>query len=71
MTSNENVAYKGDESLIERYQSVRQKSIDICRPLEVEDMVVQPIAFVSPPKWHLAHTTWFFVNFLLHRFGIK
>ena len=70
MTSNENVAYKGDESLIERYQSVRQKSIDICRPLEVEDMVVQPIAFVSPPKWHLAHTTWFFVNFLLHRFGI-
>lgn len=70
MTSVENAAYKGDENLIERYQSVRQKSIDICQPLEVEDMVVQPIAFVSPPKWHLAHTTWFFVNFLLHRFGI-
>ncbi|GAB3112952.1 ergothioneine biosynthesis protein EgtB [Pseudomaricurvus hydrocarbonicus] len=35
------------------------------QPLEVEDTVVQPAAFVSPPKWHLAHTTWFFVNFLL------
>ena len=37
----------------------------ICRPLKVEDYVVQPIGDVSPPKWHLGHTTWFFETFLL------
>jgi ergothioneine biosynthesis protein EgtB len=37
----------------------------ICKPLKVEDYVVQPIVDVSPPKWHLGHTTWFFETFLL------
>ena len=47
------------------YNKVRQQSIDICAPLETEDYVVQPIVDVSPPKWHLGHTTWFFENFIL------
>src|SRR5690606_24231578 len=34
-------------------------------PLQPEDTVVQPIVDVSPPKWHLAHTTWFFETFIL------
>ncbi len=59
-----------NRELINSYLGVRQKTLDICKPLEVEDMVVQPASFVSPPKWHLAHTTWFFVNFVFHRFGI-
>ncbi|MGB5941723.1 MAG: ergothioneine biosynthesis protein EgtB [Leeuwenhoekiella sp.] len=37
----------------------------LCAPLEIEDFVVQPVDFVSPPKWHLGHTTWFFEEFLL------
>lgn len=48
-----------------RYRLVRQKSEDICEPLEVEDYIVQPCADASPPKWHLAHTSWFFETFLL------
>ena len=39
--------------------------MDICAPLKTEDYVVQPIGDVSPPKWHLGHTTWFFETFLL------
>jgi ergothioneine biosynthesis protein EgtB len=49
----------------ERYRQVRQRTEDICKPLQTEDYVVQPIADVSPPKWHLGHTTWFFETFIL------
>ncbi|HMN90155.1 MAG TPA: ergothioneine biosynthesis protein EgtB [Saprospiraceae bacterium] len=47
------------------YRQVRAQSEAICAPLELEDFVVQPCADVSPPKWHLGHTTWFFENFIL------
>jgi len=53
------------ESLIEQYSNTRARSETICRPLEVEDYVVQPTEEVSPPKWHLGHTTWFFEQFVL------
>ncbi|MGY6559586.1 MAG: ergothioneine biosynthesis protein EgtB [Nitritalea sp.] len=43
----------------------RQRTETICAPLEREDYVPQPILDVSPPKWHLAHTTWFFETFIL------
>jgi ergothioneine biosynthesis protein EgtB len=52
-------------SLTEQYPLVRQWSEKLCQPLQVEDYVVQSMADVSPPKWHLAHTTWFFETFLL------
>lgn len=51
--------------LLTRYRQIRQQSLDICRPLQPEDYVVQPITDVSPPKWHLGHVTWFFENFIL------
>lgn len=47
------------------YRQLRKRSIDICAGLQPEDFVVQPIVDVSPPKWHLGHTTWFFETFLL------
>ena len=52
-------------NLLEKYKSVRQHSEAICKPLKTEDYVVQPVADVSPPKWHLGHTTWFFETFIL------
>jgi ergothioneine biosynthesis protein EgtB len=52
-------------SLSEQYQQVRQLSEQICQPLAIEDYVIQTMPDVSPAKWHLAHTTWFFETFLL------
>jgi ergothioneine biosynthesis protein EgtB len=49
------------------YQEVREQSEHICAPLAKEDYVVQPIVDVSPPKWHLGHTTWFYETFLLSK----
>lgn len=51
--------------LFDQYQAVRQFSEMLCQPLAVEDYGVQSMADVSPPKWHLAHTSWFFETFLL------
>ena len=55
-------------ALTERFESVRRFTEELCRPLVTEDFVVQPIEDVSPPKWHLGHTTWFFEQVLLQQF---
>ena len=52
-------------SLLQQFQKVRKHSETICAPLSIEDYVVQPMVDVSPPKWHLGHTTWFFETFIL------
>ena len=52
-------------TLSEHYNSVRKHTENICEHLQTEDFVPQPVNFVSPPKWHLAHTTWFFEQFVL------
>jgi ergothioneine biosynthesis protein EgtB len=49
----------------ERYREVRAATLALARPLAVEDQVVQPSEEVSPTKWHLGHTTWFFERFVL------
>lgn len=51
--------------LMARYQRIRAFSEQLCAPLLTEDMGLQACADVSPPRWHLAHTTWFFETFLL------
>ena len=56
------------ESLIVDYQRIRKDSESICAPLETEDYCIQTMADVSPAKWHLAHTSWFFETFLLTPF---
>lgn len=55
-------------SLIEEYHRVRKHTESITAVLQTEDFVAQPAAFVSPPKWHLAHTSWFFEEFLLTKY---
>jgi ergothioneine biosynthesis protein EgtB len=54
--------------LWQSYRAVREHTEDLARPLETEDYVVQSMPDVSPAKWHLAHTTWFFETFLLQKF---
>ncbi|QTR45451.1 ergothioneine biosynthesis protein EgtB [Thiothrix litoralis] len=53
------------QQLRQHYQYVRQVSEQICAPLVTEDYQIQSIEETSPPKWHLAHVTWFFETFLL------
>jgi ergothioneine biosynthesis protein EgtB len=55
-------------SLINQYKETRVFTEKLCEPLSIEDYVPQPAEFVSPPKWHLAHTTWFFEELLLKQF---
>lgn len=50
---------------LQRFRQIRQRTVEICQPLAIEDYVVQPIADVSPPKWHLGHSTWFFETMIL------
>lgn len=49
-----------------RYEAVRSRTERLAEPLETEDYVVQTMTNVSPTKWHLAHTTWFFETFVLN-----
>ena len=51
--------------LIEQFRQVRDFSTRLCRTLEPEDYVVQSMPDVSPTKWHLAHTSWFFETFVV------
>ncbi|WP_400076455.1 ergothioneine biosynthesis protein EgtB [Winogradskyella sp. R77965] len=52
----------------EHFLEVRYLTELICKSLKAEDVSIQPAEFVSPPKWHLAHTTWFFEQFVLTEF---
>jgi ergothioneine biosynthesis protein EgtB len=53
------------DGLLQQYQKVRCFTEWICEPLAIEDYVVQSMPDVSPAKWHLAHTSWFFETFIL------
>ena len=55
-------------TLLERYCAVRRQTEALCEPLETEDYVVSSMPDVSPTKWHLAHTSWFFETFVLTPF---
>ncbi len=52
-------------NLSDLYIQVRDQTVALCDSLEVEDMLLQASPFVSPIKWHLGHTTWFFETFIL------
>ncbi|WP_460217765.1 ergothioneine biosynthesis protein EgtB [Psychroserpens sp. MEBiC05023] len=55
-------------TLKDLYLNTRQRFVTICKSLKIEDYSLQPEVFVSPPKWHLAHSTWFFEQFVLSEF---
>ncbi len=56
------------DNLLSSLLDTRAHSEEICASLQTEDYVVQPIVDVSPPKWHLGHTTWFFEEFILSKY---
>src|SRR5215213_5195824 len=54
--------------LLQRFKDVRSYTESLCEPLEIEDYIPQPVVDVSPPKWNIAHTTWFFEEMILKHF---
>ena len=56
------------EAVKKAFTATRQQSLANCEHLQTEDYGLQAAVFASPPKWHLAHTTWFFETFLLKVF---
>ncbi len=70
---NHSPTQEGEEmerhQLLAAFDTVRKTTEEICRPLVTEDFVIQSMPDVSPPKWHLAHTTWFFERVILQQFA--
>jgi ergothioneine biosynthesis protein EgtB len=59
-------------SIAELYKSVRARTMQIVAPLEIEDYVIQTAEFMSPPRWHIGHTSWFFETVLqAHKPGYR
>jgi ergothioneine biosynthesis protein EgtB len=57
--------------ITQRFIATRQKTLDLAAPLSEADMQIQAEDFVSPSKWHLAHTSWFFEEFILRSLGFR
>src|ERR1041384_8061063 len=59
-------------SIADLYKQVRARTMDIVAPLEIEDYVIQTADFMSPPRWHIGHTSWFFETVLqAHKPGYR
>ena len=58
---------RGD--LHRRFTEVRRLTDALSRPLSAEDCALQSMPDASPTQWHLAHTSWFFENFVLLPLG--
>lgn len=54
-----------DTDLLDFFYDTRTQTESLTAPLTDEDMGLQSMEDASPPKWHLAHTTWFFEEFIL------
>jgi len=57
------------EALIAEYERVRRYTETLCSPLAIDDYQIQSIVQTSPPKWHIAHVSWFFEAFVLPHFS--
>ena len=54
--------------LLNSVKIVRKKTCDLIENLEIDDLIIQTENYVSPIKWHLGHTSWFFEKFILSNF---
>jgi len=64
------ILHEGIDSLRAEFSEVRKTTLELFKPIKVEDAVIQSDFFGSPPNWHLAHTTWFFQK-VLEKHGKK
>ncbi|WP_421379778.1 ergothioneine biosynthesis protein EgtB [Bacillus salacetis] len=53
------------QSVSDRFKNIRKQTMTLAQPLQAEDYILQAHPDVSPTKWHMAHTTWFFEKFIL------
>jgi len=53
------------EVAVDLFRETRARTEALTAPLTPEDMMLQSMEDASPAKWHLAHTTWFFEEFIL------
>lgn len=68
MLAQEKQIEENNGALARHFTETRGYSLAVCELLTTEDLCLQGAEFASPPKWHLAHTTWFFETFLLKPF---
>ena len=52
------------DRMIKEFMDVRNRTLELFSPLDIEDAVMQSSDFGSPPNWHIAHVTWFFHKIL-------
>ena len=71
LTDSQKRHQRHPDTLLADFNRIRTESVSICQPLEIEDYGIQTMPDVSPPKWHLAHTSWFFETFLLKPFAAR
>ena len=64
VSSSRQLASTDTSQLAELFQSIRARTMQIVAPLEIEDYVIQTAEFMSPPRWHVGHTSWFFETLL-------
>jgi ergothioneine biosynthesis protein EgtB len=58
-----------ESEVLKLFKATRSETEELCKPLKTEDYSVQPFVDVSPPKWHLAHSTWFYEQFILVKYA--
>ena len=64
VSATQDLAKTGGGAISELYHTVRARTMKIVAPLEIEDYVIQTAEFMSPPRWHIGHTSWFFETIL-------
>ncbi len=64
VSSIQQVVRTQTRAIIALYQNVRARTMQLVAPLEIEDYVIQTAEFMSPPRWHIGHTSWFFETLL-------
>jgi ergothioneine biosynthesis protein EgtB len=72
VSTSQHLIQNNRTGIIELFRSVRARTMQIVAPLEIEDYVIQTAEFMSPPRWHIGHTSWFFETLLqAHQPGYK